>query len=72
MRIYANLLGNWTDITDKGTIADNQNPVKYITENLEYVGNSKKARAFEYDYIHVQYEGKNYRINPAMIQIVTE
>ncbi len=70
MRIYANLLGVWTDITDKGTIADFQNPVTYIKENLTYADNSETAECFRYDYINVQYEGHNYRIHSSMIQIV--
>ena len=37
MRIYANLLGNWTDITETGTVADCQNPVTYFTENLTFL-----------------------------------
>jgi hypothetical protein len=37
---------------------------------LKYQGTSRYAECFEYDYIHVQYQGKDYRINPAFIQIV--
>ena len=62
MRVYANLLGSWTDITDTGTIANQQDPTTY----------SKNAKCFEYDYIHVQYNGVDYRIHPAMIQILNQ
>lgn len=72
MRIYACLLGNWADITDTGTVADYQNPVTYFKENLQYSEGSRYAECFRYDYIHIQYQGKDYRINPAFIQIVTE
>lgn len=72
MRIYACLLGEWIDITETGTVADNQNPVKYFRENLEYSNSSQRAKCFQYDYIHVQYQGKDYRINPAFIQIVNQ
>ena len=71
-RIYANLLGVWVDITNTGTVADLQKPAIYFEENLIYEGGSKVAKCFEYDYIHVQYNGKDYRIHPSMIQIVTE
>lgn len=71
-KIYANLLGTWTDITKCGTVADLQNPLLYFEENLSYDSCSKTAKCFEYDYIHVQYDGKDYRIHPTMIQIVTE
>ena len=72
MRIYACLLGNWVDITDTGTVADYQNPVTYFKENQQYSEGSRYAECFRYDYIHIQYQGKDYRINPAFIQIVTE
>ena len=71
MRVYACLLGEWVDITETCTVADCQDPVKYFEEHLEYQENSKYAECFKYDYIHIQYKGKDYRINPAFIQIVT-
>ena len=70
MRIYANLLGNWTDITEEGTLADLRDPVTYIKENLNYLPDSTVAECFKYDYINVQYKGHNYRLHPSMIQIV--
>lgn len=71
MRIYACLLGEWVDITETGTVADGQNPVKYFNEHLYYLGDSRYAECFKYDFIHVQYQGRDYRINPVFIQIVT-
>jgi hypothetical protein len=72
MRIYACLLGEWVDITETATVADCQDPVTYFKENLKYENGSRYAKCFEYDYIHIQYQGKDYRINPAFIQIVKE
>ena len=72
MRVYANLLGSWTDITDTGTIANQQDPTTYFKENLCYLDGSKNAKCFEYVYIHVQYNGVDYRIHPAMIQILNQ
>lgn len=69
-RIYANLLGNWTDITDTGTVEDYKNPSIYFEEELRYIKGSATAECFNYDYIHVQYEGADYRIHPSCIQIV--
>lgn len=69
-RYYANLLGTWIDITDSGTVEDHQKPSTYFEENLTYSEKSKVAKCFEYDYINVQYDGKNYRIHPSQIQIV--
>ena len=71
-RIYANLLGNWTDITEAGTVADHQKPLTYFEENLVFDETSKTAKCFEYGYLNVQYNGKNYRLAPEHIQIVTE
>lgn len=68
-RIYANLIGNWIDITDTGTI-EQQDPGSFIEENLYYKSPDRKAKCFEYDYVHIQYEGADYRIHPSMIQIV--
>lgn len=60
--IYANLLGNWTDITNTGTI--NGSPAKlYIQEQLQDL--------FKYDYINVVYGFTNYRIHPSDIQVIT-
>jgi hypothetical protein len=70
MRIYANLLGTWTDITDTGTLADFQDPTTYIKENLRYLPDTNVAECFKHDYINVQYNGHNYRLHPSMIQIV--
>lgn len=71
-RIYANLLGVWTDITDDGTVEDHQDPCTYFEDNLTYEHGKKVAACFEYDYVNIQYGGKNYRIHPTMIQIVSE
>ena len=71
-RYYANLLGEWTDITETGTVADHQSPGKYFEDNLKFEDGAKIAYCFEFGYINVQYKGKNYRIDPSMIQIVTD
>lgn len=70
MKIYANLLGEWTDITHTGTVADGQSPTLYFQENLAFVEGSTVAECFKYGYIHVQYQGHDYRLHPSMIQIV--
>ena len=70
MRIYACLLGEWVDITEAGTVEDYQDPVTYFKENLRYEDGVRYADCFKYDYIHVQYGGRDYRINPVFIQIV--
>ncbi|AMN35147.1 hypothetical protein ACSXC4_01755 [Clostridium perfringens] len=62
-RVYACLLGNWIDITNEGLL-HNRNPLTYINEEIQDM--------FEYDYINVQYDNKNYRIHPSLIQVVSE
>lgn len=69
-RYYANLLGEWIDITDCATVEDHQNPSTYFEENLTYEAGAKVAKCFEFDYFHIQYNGKDYRIHPSQIQIV--
>jgi len=63
-RYYANLLGEWVDITDAGTVADHQKPSIYFEEQI--------TELCKYDHINVQYSNKNYHIHPSLIQIVTE
>lgn len=70
-RYYANLLGTWTDITETGTVEDHQDPHTYFEENLRYLGDESVPACFRFDYINVQYDGKNYRIHPSCIQIVS-
>lgn len=69
-RIYANLLGEWVDITDTGTVEDHQDPTLYFEENLRFIDDSTVAECFKYGYVNIQYEGRNYRIDPSCIQIV--
>ena len=69
-RIFANLLGCWTDITETGTVEDFHNPLVYFEENLCYPNGSTIADCFKYDYINIQYNGTNYRIHPSCIQII--
>lgn len=69
-RYYANLLGQWTDITDDG-LAENEKVSTYFQDNLTYDENENVARCFKGDYINITYGEKSYRIHPSCIQIVT-
>ncbi len=62
-RYFANLLGTWVDITDAATVGKNQPAAVWFEEHLK--------SPMDFDYINVQYEGKNYRIHTSMIQVVT-
>lgn len=70
-RYYANLLGDWVDITDDGTVEDGKSPYTYFEEMLYFPEGATVAECFKYGYINVQYGGKNYRIHPSCIQIVS-
>lgn len=70
MKIYANLIGEWVDISSDGTVEDNQDPIAFFNEQLTYESASTKAKCFEHDFIHVQFKGKDYRIHPSCIQII--
>lgn len=62
-KIYANLLGNWTDITSDGLLNE-ENPITYYREQIQDM--------CKYDHVNVFYKEKTYRIHPSMIQIVNE
>lgn len=62
-KVFANLIGNWTDITSDGLINE-EKPSLYIQEQLQDL--------FKYDHVNVFYKDKTYRIHPTMIQIVNE
>lgn len=63
--IYACLLGEWVNLTaSHATIDDNKDANVWWEEN--------GTTLFDYDYVNVQYRGKNYRIHPSSIQVVTE
>ena len=70
-RYYANLLGTWTDITTAGTV-ENRDTQTYFEENLTYQDGAHTPECYKYGYVNVQYNGKNYRSDPACIQIVEE
>ena len=70
MRIYANLLGNWTDITETGTVADCQNPVTYFTENLSFLEGSTVAECFKCDRIKVYQIPLPSALSPVKQQVV--
>lgn len=69
MQVYANILGQWTDITNTGTI-DQRDPITYVKEELGHSKNGTDFKSFEYDYVNIEYAEKTYRIHPSMIQIV--
>ncbi|SFL62063.1 hypothetical protein [Lactococcus garvieae] len=74
--IYANLLGKWTCLNDDKDCRMGPNlisPEKWWNENAEMWAplHRKKANSLQYlPYVHVIFEGKQYRLSPCHLQIV--
>lgn len=73
--IYACLLGNWINLSLDDTVKMGENRVsanQWYEENAEIWSPLKREADtyYQLDYIHIQYQGKDYRINPIFIQIV--
>lgn len=63
IRIYANLIGTWTDISEDGEIF-NEDPITFYRESWQTI--------FDNDYVNVGFEGVNYRLHPSQLQAVTK
>ena len=64
-RLYANILGDWVELTvDTATIDKGQSPSVWMQESLQ--------DAFKYDYVNIEYKGKEYRVHPSMLQVVND
>ena len=76
--VYANLLGEWVNLsadpdTKMGELI--VSPQQWWEESAPIY--SPKVRQnydtqYEMDYVHIHYKGRDFRINPIFIQIVTE
>nr|DAQ49429.1 MAG TPA: hypothetical protein [Caudoviricetes sp.] len=62
--IYACLCGTWVNLSASNATVDDGKPVNTWWKN-------EGDKLFEYDYLNIQYNGKNYRIHPSFIQVVT-
>ena len=79
-KIYACLIGNWVCLNDDPdcVISDNhKNPYYWWEEGAPVWAPTVRDKELEYsfyglDYVNLHYKGKDYRINPIFIQIVTE
>lgn len=76
--VYACLIGNWVCLNDDPNCVMGHNRVKpfqWYEENAEIWAPLKREKEHCYhdlNYIHIFYQGKDYRINPIFIQIVSE
>lgn len=75
-KIYANLIGNWVCLNDDPDCKIGKNfssPEMWYEENAPIWSPNQKEEHTYYqsDYVYINYKGKDYRINPIFIQIVT-
>jgi len=77
-KIYACLIGDWVCLNDDPEcVMGNRriSPYHWWEENaLIWSPNAKEEEHtfYQLDYINIHYKGKDYRINPIFIQIVTD
>ncbi len=77
-KIYACLAGNWVCLNDDPLCSignPNTSPYQWYEEGAEIYSPSKRQEEntyYQLDYVHIHYLGKDYRINPIFIQIVSE
>lgn len=76
--IYACLVGNWVCLNEDPECVmgiNRVNPSQWYEENAQIwapIKREKKDTYYQLDYVHIFYQGKDYRINPIFIQIVEE
>lgn len=79
-KIYACLAGNWGCLNDdpKCTMSEwHKSPSCWWEENAPVYAPNVRDKEIEnsfygLDYIHIYYQGKDWRINPMFVQIVQE
>lgn len=78
IKVYACLIGNWVCLNDDPncTIGENhRSPHVWWEENAAIYAPTVRDIELEdslygNDYVHIYYQGKDFRINPIFIQIV--
>lgn len=76
--VYANLLGEWKCLNDDDNCVMGENkvsPSQWWEENAVIYAPIERIEAdtlYEFPYLNISYKGKDYRISPYHIQIVTE
>ena len=78
LKIFACLAGNWACLTDdpECTIGESgQSPSIWWEENAPIYAPAKRSddepdSFYHLDYVHIHYQGNDWRINPIYIQIV--
>lgn len=66
-KVYACLLGEWVNLSESDNVViDNS----YTDANLWYTEVGQTM--FDYNYIHIGYDGVDYKIHPSFIQVLTK
>lgn len=77
-KVYACLAGDWVCLNDDPDCSmgeHRQSPFIWWEEGAEIyapISRDKADTMYSLDYVHIFYRGKDWRINPMFIQIVTE
>ena len=61
-QVYANLLGNWVELTDGATIEKYDPVTWYKGDGIDLMD--------QFCYVNVQFRGANYRVHSSQIQII--
>lgn len=77
-KIYACLIGNWVCLNDDPDCViggKRLSPSQWYEDNAEIYAPLQRQSAdtyYELNYVRIFYRGKDYRINPIFIQVVSE
>ena len=77
-KVYACLIGEWVCLNEDPSCRINGTTISpdiWWEEGAKIwapLERTDEHTMYQLDYVNILYQGKNYRINPAFIQIVTE
>ncbi len=77
-KVYACLAGKWACLNDDDNCVMGQHqvpPSQWWKEDAVIYAplqRNRKDTLYEFPYVNIHYKGKDYRINPMFIQIVSE
>lgn len=78
VHLYANLAPmGWTEIPREALVSQNSqtDPVTWIKEGGELDSNPMSAlpnKLDGYPFVHIEYQGREYRISPFQLQVVND
>lgn len=76
-KVYACLIGEWVCLNDDPHCVigiHHQSPSIWYEENADIfapINRTEEDSYYYLDYVNIAYQGKDYRINPIFIQIVS-